>query len=152
MKTKGDVMKTLATIFSIALAAFLSAPAVQADTVTTTTTTTIRTDAPIYAGPVENVTVLEPLTLEDFQTFGTKPPAAFEEYQEYKRDLDDRGPDAVPILYKMRVERTLTAADFQGPGVSPELAQARYEDYLRSKPVHYQGREGRYVFVYHLPV
>lgn len=138
--------KLFSLVLMLGLMAGLPFPA-SAGTVTTTTTT-IRTDAPFYYGPVDAV-LLEPLALEDFQRFGTKPPAAFEQYQQYKQDLDNVSPDSHPKLYKMTVERELTVADFSGPGISPDLAQARYEDYKGSEPVELNGRKVRYVYVYH---
>lgn len=127
-----------------------------ADTVTTTTTRTvtiIRSDAPIYMGPVQDVTTLERLTLEDFQRFGTKPSAAFDQFQEYKQALENTDPNAEPVIYKMKiVDRELTLADFQGTGVSPELAQARYQEYVRTNPIPMDGKNVRYVYVYHSPI
>ena len=127
------------TLTKIAFTAFLAATlpfAAYADTITTTTTvTTFRTNAPIYMGTVENTALLEPLTLEDFQNFGTKPAAAFQEYQDYKLKLKNSGPDAQVVPYKMKADRTLTIADFQGVNVSPELAQERYENYMRVTPI-----------------
>lgn len=121
-------------------------------TETTTTVTTIRSDAPIYNGPVQEVE-LEELTLEDFQRFGTKPNAAFLQYQEYQKELNKERPNDTLVYYKMKVaDRDLTLADFQGFNISPELAQARYQEYLRINPVPIEGRNVRFVYVYHTPI
>ena len=82
-----------------------------ADSVTTTTTTTVlRTDGPIYAGIVENPALLEPLTLEEFQNFGTKPTAAFQQYQDYTLKLKNPTPNTGPLPFKMKIERVSEAA------------------------------------------
>ncbi len=144
------------TITNIALTAFLAAAmpfAAYADTKTTTTTTTtmLRPDVPVYTGVIEDVKVLEPLTLEDFQTFGTKPSAQFDLYQEYARKIENPTEEMNPVPYKMRMERQLTITDFQAPYVTAEVAEQRYKVYASTQPAVINGRDGRYVIVYHTP-
>ena len=148
MKSLAKIALTVFTLGIMTLPGF-------ADTVTetTTTVTTIRTDAPIYMGPVQNVGELQELTLEDFQRFGTKPSASFDLFQEYQEELRNPGPNSPMVIYKMRiVDRDLVLADFQGSNVLPELAQARYQEYLKVDPTPMDGRNVRYVFVYHTPL
>ena len=149
-------MNTLTKIVLASLMAGIVSMPCYADTVTktTTTVTTIRTDAPIYMGPVTNIVELKELTLEDFQQFGaTKPSAAFQQFQEYQAELKQPKPNPTLVPYKMLIaDRDLMIADFEGFHVSPELAQARYQEYLRMNPVAVNGRNARYVFVYHTPV
>ncbi len=149
-------MKTLTKIiFAAFIAAVVSMPC-YADTVTKTTTTittTFRSDAPIYTGSVLNVAELEELTLEDFQRFGTKPSAAFDAYQEYQQELKEPRPNPTLVIYKMKViDRDLTFADFQGPNESLELANARFQEYLRATAFPFNGKNARYVYIYHTPV
>lgn len=125
-----------------------------ADTVTetTTTVTTIRTDAPIYMGPVQDVELME-LTLSDFQFIATKPSSAFQLYNDYQREIGESSPNPTLVPYKMKItDRTLVLADFQGTDVSQELAQARYNAYLQTNPTPIDGQSIRYVYVYHTPI
>lgn len=149
----GKMNSSLKVFFGVfALAMAVAIQPLFADKVTTTTTTTktvtIREDAPIYVGPVVEAE-LEELTLQDFQQFGTKPPAAFDQYQEYKQEINDPA-NTEPQLYKMKVTRELTLADFQGSGISPKLAEVRYQAYLSGRPVEVGGTY--YVYVYHTPI
>lgn len=146
------------SIAKIVLAAFtlgvVSLPC-YADTMTkttTTTVTTIRTDAPIYMGPVQEVELQE-LTLSDFQQIATNPAAAGWLYSDYRRELRQPKPNSTLVPYKMKItDRDLTLADFQGVNVSLELAQARYQEYLRINPIPIDGGNVRYVYVYHTPI
>ena len=146
------------SITKMVLAAFtlsiLSLPG-YADTVTetTTTVTTIRTTAPIYTGPVQ-VTELQELTLEDFKELNaSKPMVANDAFQKYQIELKEAIPNETLVLYKMKIsDRDLVLADFQGVNVSPELAQARYQEYLRLNPITIDGRNVRFVYVYHTPI
>jgi len=136
------------------MAAVVSSPC-YADTVTktTTTVTTIRSDAPIYTGPVQEVELIE-LTLRDFKRLsGSKPIIARQYYNEYQRELKQPKPNATLVPYKMKIiDRDLVLADFQGVNVSPELAHRRHHEYLRTNPVQIDGQSVRYVYVYHTPV
>lgn len=146
-------MKTILKAGLIALMAAMVPVTGYADTVTKTVTTiSIRTDAPIYTGVVEDVKLLEPLTLEEFQNFGTKPAAAFQQYQEYKQKIENPTPDTGALPFKMKVYRPLTLADFQEAGIPVEVAQARYDTYLRAVPIRENDKDVRYVYVYHTPV
>lgn len=141
-------MKTSAKLFVVvSMLGILSAP-VYADVVTTTTTktVTVRNEAPIYYGPVVEAE-LEELTIGDFQVLVSNPSQAFDEFREYKKELND--PNA-RHLYKMKVNRVLTLADFQGEGVSPEVAQIRYNTYLDAREA--EAGDSSYVYVYHTPV
>lgn len=121
-------------------------------TTTTTTVTTIREDAPIYMGPVQEIELRE-LTLADFQQLVVKPITAAQQFNEYKRELNEPRPNPAKVLYKMKItERDLTLADFQGVGVPQNLAQARYNEYLRMNPIPVDGPVVRYVYVYHTPL
>ena len=127
-----------------------------ADTVTktTTTVTTIRTNAPIYMGAVQEIELQE-LTLQDFQQIAADPATAEQLYSEYQRVLKQPKPNPDLIPYKIKIKnRDLILADFQGVNVSPELAQARYQDYLRITPIesNEDGHNVRYVYVYHTPI
>lgn len=147
-------MNLLSKTFLVAFVLVITGISSYADTVTkTTTVTTIRTNAPIYYGPVQDRELLE-LTLEDFQgLLASKPMVAMDEYRKYKNELSQPQPNDTKVLYKIKiVDRDLTLADFQGADVSPELAQARYNEYLRMNPVPVDGENVRYVYVYHTPV
>ena len=100
-----------------------------ADTVTkttTTTTTTLRTNAPIYYGPVQD-RELQELTLADFQWLATKPVTATQLFNDYQRELKQPRPNPTLVPYKLKItDHELTLTDFQGTDVSPELAQSRY--------------------------
>ena len=143
--------KMVFTVFTVGVASF---PA-YADTVTktTTTVTTMRTGAPIYVGPVQQVELQE-LTLKDFEYLtGSKPIAAWKRYNEYKNELSQPRPNSNLVPYKMRItDRNLTLADFQGVHVPAELAQARHQEYLRINPITTEGRNARFVYVYHTPI
>lgn len=147
-------MKTLTRIaFTAAMIGIFASPS-YAETVTktTTTVTTIREDAPIYMGPV-NESELQELTLADFQQFGNKPIAAMTLYNEYKQELNQPKPNPTRVLYKIKItDRNLVLMDFQADNVSPQLAQARYNEYLRLNPVSVDGQNVRYVYVYHSPI
>ncbi len=122
-------------------------------TKTTTTVTTIRTDAPIYMGPVKSEVELQELTLEDFQQLVPKTITAAQAFNEYKNELNQPRPNPTLVLYKMKIsERDLDLADFQGVNVSPELARARYSEYMRMNPIPLEGPRVRYVYVYHTPL
>jgi hypothetical protein len=128
-----------------------------ADTVTkstTTTVTTLRTNAPIYMGPVQEMELQE-LTLQDFQQIAADPAAAEQLYSDYQRVVKQPKPNQDLVPYKIKIkDRDLTLADFQGANVSEELAQARYQEYLRSTPIesNVDGQNVRYVYVYHAPI
>ncbi len=125
-----------------------------AETVTkTTTTTTVRTNAPIYMGPVQEIELYE-LTLADFEYLaGDKPNSASINFDAYQNELKQPKPNPNLVLYKMKImDRDLTLANFQGADVSPELARARYQEYTRINPIPVDGRNVRYVYVYHAPI
>ena len=147
------------SVAKIVLAAFtlgvMSLPC-YADTVTktTTTVTTIRTNAPIYMGPVQEMELQE-LTLQDFQKIAADPATAEQLYNEYQTVLKQPKPNPDLIPYKIKIKnRDLILDDFQGVNVSPELAQARYQEYLRNTPIesNEDGHNVRYVYVYHTPI
>ena len=149
-------MKSLAKIVLAAFALGVVSLPCYADTVTktTTTVTTIRTNAPIYMGPVQE-TELQELTLQDFQQIAADLATAEQLYSEYQKMLKQPKPNPDLIPYKIKIKgRDLTLADFQGVNVSLELAQARYQEYLRSTPIesNADGQNVRYVYVYHTPI
>lgn len=148
-------MKSLTKIVLAAFTLGIVSLPCYAETVTkttTTVTTTIRTDAPIYMGPVQEVELQE-LTFADFQGIASKPASAMDLYNEYLRELKQPRPNPTLVPYKMKItDRDLALADFQGVNVSPELAQARYEAYLRMNPIPVEGQNVRYVYVYHTPI
>lgn len=155
LRRRENKMRLLTTIVLAAFAtAMVPAPGFS-DTVTktTTTVTTIRDDAPIYVRPVENAGGLEELTLEDFQRYGANTSPALQQFQAYQEELRQPSPNTTEVIYKMKVvDRELTLADFEGFHVTPELARARYQEYQRMNPIPIDGRNARYVFVYHAPV
>lgn len=148
-------MKSLAKIILAAFAlAGVSLPC-YAKTVTNTSTTviTIRENAPIYMGPVQEVELLE-LTLADFEYLaGGNAATALTQYNYYQNELRQPRPNPNMVPYKMKItDRDLTLGDFQGVNVSPELAQARYQAYLQVTPIPTDGRNVRYVYTYHTPI
>lgn len=145
-------MKSITKMFLAVLTLGVISLPVYADNVTetTTTVTTIRTDAPIYMGPVQEIELRE-LTLVDFQHIATKPATAMELFNNYKEELNRPRPNSTLVPYKMKItDRVLGLADFQGGGVSQELATARYHDYLREDSP--EGKNVHYVYIYHTPI
>ncbi|MFA5167085.1 MAG: hypothetical protein WC530_00985 [Candidatus Omnitrophota bacterium] len=148
-------MKSLAKIILATFTLGIVSLPCYADTVTKATTTiTLRTNAPIYMGHVQE-TELQELTLQDFQQIAADPTSAERLYNEYQKELKQLKPNPNLVPYKIKIEnRDLTLADFQGGIVSRELAQARYQEYLRSTPMEAgeDGQNVRYVYVYHTPI
>ena len=87
----------LLTVFAVTAHAAVT----QTTTTKTVTTTRFSDTAPIYAGPVEEAELQE-LTLADFQRFGTKPVAAWDDFREYQKQGEDPA-NTEPRLYKMKV-------------------------------------------------
>jgi len=112
---------------------------------------TLRDDAPIYAGPVEDGD-LEPLTQADFEAFGADPDSPEDQYLQYQKTLQRPAP-GILVPYKMKIESSdLAVDDFFGFNVSEDLSRARYESFLNMTPVVIDGRTVQYVFVYHSPL
>ena len=112
---------------------------------------TLRTDAPIYTGPVQEGD-LEELTVEDYEEFGVEPEVPEDQYRQYLKVLEQPAP-GIQVPYKMRiVDRDLAVEDFYGFNVPEELSEARYNEYLSMNPVTVDGRTIHYVFVYHRPL
>ena len=132
--------------FAFTVLAFTTATAFAADP-----SVTLREDAPIYSGPVQEGD-LEELTLEDFGAFGVNPEDPQEQYRQYREALKQATPDS-QVLYKMRiVDRDLSLSDFFAFNASEKLSQARYDGYLTMNPVTVDGRTIRFVYVYHSPI
>ena len=109
---------------------------------------TLRSDAPIYTGPILEED-LEELTAEDFNEFGSESGIPVDQYRQYQKVLEHPSP-GILIPYKMRIiDRDLTLDDFRGFDVSEELSQARYDGYLGMNSVAIDGRTIHYVYVYH---
>ena len=111
----------------------------------------LRSDAPIYTGPVEEGD-LEELTVEDFELFGDESDMPVEQYRQYKKFLQQPSSGS-RVLYKMRiVDRDLALEDFLGVDIPEKLSEARYDGYLNMNPVTVDGRTIHYVYVYHSPL
>jgi hypothetical protein len=111
----------------------------------------LRDDAPVYAGPVDEG-ALEELTAADFAAFGPEDAIASEQYRRYRKALEQAGPGTL-FPYKMKITgRELTLDDFSGDGVPAQLAEARYDAYNDMEPVTFEGETTHFVYVYHRPL
>ena len=108
----------------------------------------LRDDAPIYTGPVQEGD-LEELTTGDFEAFGPEDILPAEQYRQYQKVLGQSAPGTL-VPYKMRiVGREMTLDDFSGFNVTDRLAEARYEAYESIEPDTFEGETTHYVYVYH---